>query len=368
MTSQEVLNSFRDDLALQIARRDGPPPLEPLRISPWLAMALLQKAIRRGRADLALQAAATLMINEPDRLWRRFGGIAFEDIGLADPNVLGLVTTALGGKRVREQLGGEWSVASHITEAMARANKCRSSDDLLMSVELHSAFADARQSLALLSDNELRQVVLNSVVLHERALALWFLIGTDWRPSRHLPKRRGRPALAFDLLSELGVPPTMVEIAREGYRRTGEVLAPFTALLMAHKRPGTTIIQDDQLPPEAMIGDDPSWAYDIYSREGRAAYARFLKTDCISARWIRGHVTPAKQIALLGHVAFRVEGGLVRNRLRWKLADDLRRKVDIECVGLESQDALEILDLVRNDIPILNAVRAELFGGLCHDR
>ena len=56
-----------------------------------------------------------------------------------------------------------------------------------------------------------------------------------------------------------------------------------------------------------------------------------------------------------------------RNRLRWKLADELRRQVDVECAALETQDALEILDLNRTDIPILNAVRAELIGGLRHD-
>jgi hypothetical protein len=100
-------------------------------------MSLMQKCIRRGRADLALRAAATLLVDAPDRLWRRIGGIAFEDVG---------------GKRVRADLGGEWAVANFIIEAMARANKCRSSDDLLMSVELHPAFAAARQSLTLLTD------------------------------------------------------------------------------------------------------------------------------------------------------------------------------------------------------------------------
>jgi hypothetical protein len=120
MTGSKVLTDFRDDLSQRIARRDRPLALQPLPISPWVAMALLQKAIRRGRVDLALQAAATLFADTPDRLWRRCGGIAFEDVGIADRGLLGLVTVALGGKRVRAELGGELAVASFIVEAVRR--------------------------------------------------------------------------------------------------------------------------------------------------------------------------------------------------------------------------------------------------------
>ena len=36
------------------------PTYDPLNVSPWIAMSLLQKAIRRGQEHLALRAAATL--------------------------------------------------------------------------------------------------------------------------------------------------------------------------------------------------------------------------------------------------------------------------------------------------------------------
>jgi hypothetical protein len=271
MTGSEILADFRNELAQRIARQGKLPAFRPLQISAYLAMALLQKAVRRGRADLALQAAATLLLDAPDRLWRRCGCEAFEEIGVAGPEVVGLVTASLGGKRIRVDLGGEWAVASFIVEAMAKANKCRAADDLLMSAELHPAFAKIRREQAELSNDDLREIVLSSADLRERALALWFLIGTDRRPSRHLPVRRGQPALAFDVLHELSIPPTMVEIAREGFRKTGEVLCPFVALLMSIQPTEAGIIKDDEFPPEIMIGDVPSWALDYYSREGRAA-------------------------------------------------------------------------------------------------
>jgi replication-associated recombination protein RarA len=109
-------------------------------ISPWVAMSLMQKAIRRGHKDLALRAAATLLREAPERLWRRLGCIAFEDFGVADLDTVALVTAALAGNRFRKNLGGEWPTASFLVTRMADATKCRVSDDLLLAAENHPDF------------------------------------------------------------------------------------------------------------------------------------------------------------------------------------------------------------------------------------
>ena len=46
-------------------------------------MSAMQKVLRWGRDDLALSAAATLLRDGPDKLWRRIGCIAYEDIDVA---------------------------------------------------------------------------------------------------------------------------------------------------------------------------------------------------------------------------------------------------------------------------------------------
>src|SRR5688500_741851 len=67
-----VLEHFQDQLTEEINHcGDDLPHINPLNVSPWLAMSLMQKAIRRDRADLALRAAATLLQVSPDRFWRR---------------------------------------------------------------------------------------------------------------------------------------------------------------------------------------------------------------------------------------------------------------------------------------------------------
>jgi len=52
-------------------------------------MSALQKAVRRGEEDLALRAAMNLRIDGPHAIWRRLGIIAFEDIGIANIDVVG---------------------------------------------------------------------------------------------------------------------------------------------------------------------------------------------------------------------------------------------------------------------------------------
>jgi hypothetical protein len=360
MNGPEILHLIRHDLQRAVARQGKPPTPRPMDASPWVAMSTLQKAIRRGREYLALGAAATLLRDAPDKLWRRIGCIAYEDVGLAALDTVGIATVALGGKQARAALGGEWAVASCVVAELSRALKCRAADDLLMACELHPAYAQARAELPHLTTRDLITVATGNGSIHERALALWYALGTD-RDRSTLVGRRGEPRLVFDHLCEAGWPHSIVEVACEGFRRTRTVLCPLVALLASEPRQAAQIESDD-LSAEDMIGDVPAWELDVYTREGRAAFARFLQTDPSAARWVRRNVRPARRVSFLGHVVFRVEGGLVANRMRWPLAEELRRQVDVECSGAECPDATEILELVRDDIPLLNEVRAAVMG------
>ena len=363
MIALEILSSYRSQLTTCVATHEPATP-RPVSLSPWVASALLQKSIRRGRKDLALLAAATLMEIAPERVWRRVACIAWEDIGLAGLESVGYVTASLGGKRIRAEMGGEWRVASFLVHQMAEAHKCRAADDLLMKCALHPSLTAVRRELGQVSTKELLQVVSGSGPLPERALALWYAIGTERGYFHTLEPRRGEPAVAFDYLYEAGCPYSIVELAREGYRRTGELLAPLVALMTSELCKGKTLVSDDETPPEIMIGDVPGWTYDVYSREGRAALRLFLEGEAASARWIREQVPRPQRIAVFGHAVFRVEGQCVRNRLRWPTADRLQEVVDRECAGPACLDVSELLHLVRADIPQLNVARLQLNGRL----
>ena len=67
--------------------KSQPATCDPLKVSPWIAMSLLIKSTRRGHEHLAMRAAVTLLRDAPEKLWRRIGGLAFEEVGLADMGV-----------------------------------------------------------------------------------------------------------------------------------------------------------------------------------------------------------------------------------------------------------------------------------------
>ena len=105
-----------------------------------------------------------------------------------------------------------------------------------------------------------------------------------------------------------------------------------------------------------MIGDVPSWAYDVHTREGRAALQTFLRGGSETARWVRAHIPVESRVKFLGSVVFRIEGGMVRSRLRWPTGDRLSELVDQGCSGRQGF-ASEVLGLMRGDLPVLNEVR-----------
>jgi hypothetical protein len=126
MNGPIILNNAREQLASEIFAYREPKP-SPLKISPWLAMSLLQKAICRGESELAQHAAATLLLIARDRLWKRCGAAAFfEEVGVADLQTVSLVTAALARKRYRATIGGEWKVrdlvAPNCLAAMTRSS------------------------------------------------------------------------------------------------------------------------------------------------------------------------------------------------------------------------------------------------------
>jgi hypothetical protein len=174
------------------------PTCDPLNVSPWIAMSLLQKAIRRGQEQLALQAASTLLRVSPERLWRRCGCVAFEDVGVADLDTVAIVTASLAGKRIRATLGGEWRAASYIVTRMVHAPKCRAADDLLLAAENHPAYERARFDFASRTTADLIGIATGSAPLPIRALALWYGIGTACSVPGRLP------AIIFRIASERG--------------------------------------------------------------------------------------------------------------------------------------------------------------------
>jgi hypothetical protein len=333
------------------------PEHEPLLISPWVAMSLLQKAIRRGEREWALKAAATLLRDDPVKLWRRIRCISFEDVGLADQRIVGLSTHNMSGIASRRSLGGEWRAAATIVSHLTTAAKCRAADDLLMSSQLHPDFQRERRLFRGLPDADLMRMAKHGDRIQNKALALWFLAGTNKWSGGGLGVRQGDPQKAFRCLRDLGGTPSTMNLAEDGFSKTRSPLCLFVGLLSLTS-PAEVIRKDDPLPPSSLIGGIPSWALDLYSKEGRNALGSFLRSGAKTAAWIRRHVHAPQQISFLGSLVFRVEGQRCLGRWRWPLADELRGQVDFGCHGARS---VELLGAAEAELPILNQIRAATY-------
>ena len=164
----------------------------------------------------------------------------------------------------------------------------------------------------------------------------------------------------FDHFCEAGLPHTVVEVSREGFPKTGEVVCRLVSLLSPLRQNGPATIADDVFRPEHIVGEVSSWALDMFVREGRLALTRFLHLAYRTATWIREHVPSSEQVSFLGHLLFAAEGGLLRNRLRWATGDRLHRLAHFESQGPWCPDASGLIEQLQADLPLLDEVRADV--------
>ncbi len=360
MTDKTALSRFQTNAAKEIAALDPAPRIAPFTSTEWVASSLLQKAIRRGNLYAARQAGRFLLEVKREHLFRRLNAIAAEDIGMADIQTVAITAACLTSAKVRRDLGGEAVVTDYLTRRMVYARKSRAADDLLMSVERWPGLGADRARFLSLSDDRLRQIVLGCPSLDRKALALWYLIGTARCPSQYLPTRVGNPALAFETLAELGVAPTLLAIARENFTKTVTMLAPYVALLSLENGVVATGSAEDPTPVATRIDGVPSWAFDMYTRPGRAALGRLVLRNAGLATWAGAFLPRNDRVRAAGELLFRLEGQCLHRHASGPLSLALRQRWETECAGMTLDAQAFGMAALKDAIPELNAIRAQV--------
>ena len=335
------------------------PTVEPLPVSLWVAMSAMQKGIRRGDVDLTLRAAKTLLDKDAPKLWRRLAGIVFEDVGLASVQTIRLVMTVTASKVARNELGGEWAVASLLVERMCAAPKCRAADDLFITVSHHHELEAVRADLAARDlPQHLSHVRERGAVLG-RAVAALHASGTRW--TGQVAGKAVDPTATFDAMRSAGIDHEIVALAEWGWRRTREALPVLMPMLKPALPSSDLPVADDEFSP-VVIGRSglPTFVFDAFSWEGKAALGRFLKRDTATGRWLRNHVTAERRLAVLAGGIFRIDGGLVRRRVIWPCAMTLRWLADSGFHNMKLSDPAEFLTMVRDDLSTINEERANV--------
>jgi len=208
------------------------------------------------------------------------------------------------------------------------------------------------------------QAVDHANGLEAQGLAAWCAIGTRRLRLTDLQQTEGCPQSYFDALLDADYPGAAVEIARLGYKRLADPMSPLFPLVYRVATGMEHPASDDPLTAEIVIGGIPSCAIDKHTRPGNAAFRRYLARSARMRDFIAQSREPGQtDKRIIGMLAFRAEGVLEVNRIRWEEGERFRRAAEIVGIGIAPDTVPDGLTIFRDEIDLINQCRAHVRTG-----
>jgi len=327
---------------------------------PWdsyIAMSLMQKAIRRGDENNALSAGMFLLNTNERSFWKRLCICALEDVGIANLKLVAQVLIVDKGKRLREGVGDSDRIAQALLCALCKSPKDRCSDDLIDAIKCGSGYSEYIADVAELPIAHLKAVIASKAepIQHRAIAAVQLATGWDAFPSG-LRKGHSWFKVLHDI-SEDVASPCVLAVSLLGIQRTGALMAPLLTLLYAHKPLASKYVDDDLLNTVDINGL-PSWVLDGHVRSGLHSFRIYIHRSCrmkrFLARFATREVSPSKTVAGL---VFRIESGQLANRLDWAEGRQLKLQACANRPGLPADAAPEAMSILRSEFDLLNECR-----------
>lgn len=334
-------------------------------LDPWIASSLLQKAIRRGDADLAERAAITLHHLRGNGLWRRFIVIAFEDVGVASPEALVETVAACSNKGWRVAAGGDVPALRRIARLLALAPKDRSPDYLICAAHSHPAFEAVRDQVGAMSIAQRLDVVSDqSRPLPVRAIAAWYASGINWGDEHRVG--RGDLQALMHQFRHLGVLLELLAATNVAAKRTKEpivIMAPLLWLAASadlEQRANFCLV-----PPVTIVGEIPTYAFDKHTAIGKAAIHRLARENEAVRAVLAEHVPEYRVQKAACMAAFYADAAPVSRKFIWQGSIELEQlgtETDMLNAGVPLSGIEPVLKVVRENLDHLNTIRAEMFA------
>lgn len=336
-------NIWTDFLLEQLTEAVGeyksPPHEHPLLPDQWVALSLLQKAIRRGDTHQALRAASYLYQLDYRMLWRRLVVIGWEDIGVGNPDLCFTATAAAGSRRWREANGGDWHHAAYLTTAMCKSTKDRSTDDLMM-VALHDPrYETERNDYCDLQFGDLIGTVHDtSAELPARIIAAWYLAGTQSYGFEGLRRRKGDVQRFFECVDTNLCLEHVTSLCRIGVSRSRTVLPVFVPTFWRQYAQANFLpfVADGEISEHSLAGI-PRYAFDGFTRAGKHYLKKVARDHSGLQEFLAQVAPPPERDALVREMYFRIESSLCDKRLDWPIGNEARRRADEIGFGLEAE-------------------------------
>jgi hypothetical protein len=334
-------------------------PITPIDADRWILMSALQKAVRRADIEVALGAAMPLIRTDGSRFWRRLLVIAFEDVGISDPVLIGKVLVAAASAEWRDAHGGDAKLAAYLVTAMCDVAKDRSTDNLISIADHHP---DCERDRDWLSHAGIEQLIATvrdeQAPLPSRAIAAWLASGTRRFPARGLGQTDGEIDALFEALAEIA-PATVTAPCRVAATKMRSLMPIMLPIIWAAAR-GRGTGKPTLIPGQhSVVRGVPTWALDPnHTRIGRYA------VQGLRAR------TRSLQRHSLGQIAMAVwhnDSAVVSRQFTWPRCEELIGMgaiADVCRTGLSASDAAELLLAIRDHLPALDSIRREILERL----
>lgn len=325
----------------------------------WRTVSCLQKAVRFGNRQMAMNAAHAAYGMDPAYLRYRLAVIAAEDVGAGNFPAVCIALAMMGAVKWRRSVD-ERRMLVWLADQLAAAPKDRTLVDLLV---LAGHVESDKAALAYLPQTELLKMAAGEDVV-QSVTCLHLAAGTQRFPMHGAPETPNRPVppiLAF--MHEQGCSRLALWLAsRILMRATSEMwLATYMMDRMLKETTEALVVIHD-LPPTPMLGPLLGASYDQYTREGKRAIPMFFNQVEELHPFI--NACPKESRAWLrNNGVFRAEGCILHRQLVYG-RDDLSYMV-WEQVGtghrytvLPEEMRHEYLPTIQKHLETLNDCRA----------
>jgi hypothetical protein len=336
---------------------------------PWVAASLLQKAVRRGRSDLAESAAECLWRHRGSRAWLRLVIIAVEDVGIGsiDAVVETLrIARAMTRASARRAVDDPVRAICSMARALADAPKDRSAD-YLVSIAVHDASLDwfRQECLRLPASERIAAALDGDLPSNLRAVAAWTACGLG--PSETARLDRGDRSGFLTACATAGVPAQLVAASADAATMSRDAICALlpVAWLLWRSAGGRSTPIDMTLPDSPSVGGIPVWALDKHTRLGKAAFAR-LVSENVDVREVAVRIAGRRgAIAAVEMAAYYLDAAPVSRRLDWPLSLSLEaegRRVDMAKVGVPWDGIDPLMSVMVANREHLDRLRAEMLN------
>jgi hypothetical protein len=247
----------------------------------WKYSSSLQKGVRRGLVYDAVRCAIGYWRIDAASFWKRLPIIVLEDIGVADPLTVAMTLAAARSTVWRKRVGGDELVIQFLVKRMAGNTNDRSVADMCQILDNRSLSPEALFLLKSASPQELSALALSDHQPYEvRIAALWLLWGNDRMKNPKLPFSTGSLDWFNRTVEEMkvsGLAKYVTLRSMVACRGCSMNICYAFVCDMMQKSPYRRVIETE-LPEPFYIGGVIEQAWDMHTRQGKAAYQHFYRT------------------------------------------------------------------------------------------